>query len=347
VARPLRTGRILAGVSSPEAPVLATGEDEPEEIHAVPRLTPEDLRRPHWIAAHVGILVLAVAFALLGRWQWDVGHKVAPLTAAELQSWHSPEPVDSVITPANGLDGTQVGQAVEASGKYDSARQLLVPGQELDGQQGYYVLAPLVTGGKQAVLVNRGFLAATGSAVPAIPAAPSGTVELLGWAAEPESTTGEVNDNGIAQAQTTGQVTAADEIEFVSPAELVNQWPYHLSDGYVTATDSVSRGGLQLIPAPLPPHGTTWDLLNVCYAFQWWLFIVILGSWYFIYLRRELRGLPAHGSADEDEEEDEYDGDEDDEYEDEDESAEYEAGFDAEHEDDGDRAAATAEPVEA
>jgi cytochrome oxidase assembly protein ShyY1 len=204
---------------------------------------------------------------------------------------------------------------VKATGRYDSKRQLLVPGQELDGHLGYYVLAPLVTGGSQAVLVNRGFLPSTGSAVPAIPAAPSGSITITGWAAEPESTTGEVNDNGIAQAQTTGQITAADEIEFISPAELVNQWPYHLSDGYVTATDSVSlTGGLQAIPAPLPLHGTTWDLLNIFYAFQWWLFIVILGSWYFIHLRRELRGLPFDTSA---EDEDEY-GDEDADFADED-----------------------------
>ena len=276
----------------------------------VPRLAPEDLRSPRWIAAHVGIVLLMVAFVLLGRWQWDVGHKVAPLTAAELQSWHTAEPVDSVITPANGLNGTQVGQAVEATGTYDSGRQLLVPGQVLDGHQGYYVLAPLVTGpGQDAVLVNRGFIAGSGSAEPKIPAAPEGRITITGWAAEPESTTGEVNDNGITETQTVGTVTAANEIEYISPAELVNQWPYHLTDGYVTATDSASlSGGLKLVAGPLPIHGTTWDLLNVCYAFQWWLFILILGSWYFIHLRRELRGVPV-GEVETDEDEDEDDED--------------------------------------
>jgi len=300
-------------VSSPEASTVTSfAPDEPEGtpedvLLTVPRLTPKDLRSPRWIAAHLGIVLLMVAFVLLGRWQWDVGHKVAPLTAAELQIWHTAEPVDSVITPANGLNGTQVGQAVEATGTYDSTRQLLVPGQVLDGHPGYYVLAPLVTGpGQDAVLVNRGFIAASGSAEPRIPAAPKGRITITGWAAEPESTTGEVNDNGIAETQAVGTVTAADEIQYISPAELVNQWPYHLTDGYVTATDSASlSGGLRLIAGPLPIHGTTWDLLNVCYAFQWWLFILILGSWYFIHLRRELRGVPI-GAAEEDE-----DGDED------------------------------------
>ena len=323
-------------MSSPEAP-LHSAPDEPEDPEEaetsplVPRLTPRDLRSARWMAAHLGILVLALAFALLGRWQWDVGHKVAPLTAAELQSWHTPEPVDSVISPADGLDGTEVGQAVEATGSYDSKRQLLVPGQVLDGHQGYYVLAPLVTGpGEQAVLVNRGFLAATGGAVPSIPAAPGGRITITGWAAEPESTTGEVNDNGISEAQTVGTVTRSDEIQYISPAELVNQWPYHLAAGYVTATDPVSAtGGLEPIPAPLPQHGTTWDALNIMYAFQWWLFIVIVGSWYFIHLRRELQGLPAEGSADEADE----DGDEDS-YDDEYGAYEYEE----EDEEDGDEA---------
>jgi cytochrome oxidase assembly protein ShyY1 len=303
-------------VSSLEASTvtsLAADESagEPEGVlMTVPRLAPRDLRSPRWIAAHFGILLLMVAFALLGRWQWDVGHKVAPLTAAELQIWHTDEPVDSVITPVNGLNGTQVGQAVEATGTYDSGRQLLVPGQVLNGHSGYYVLAPLVTGpGEEAVLVNRGFIADAGSAEPKIPAAPKGRITITGWANEPESTTGEVNDNGITEAQTVGTVTAGNEIQYISPAELDNQWPYHLTDGYVTATDSASlAGGLQLVPGPLPIHGTTWDLLNVCYAFQWWLFILILGSWYFIHLRRELRGVPFRepdeDADDEDEEED-------------------------------------------
>lgn len=298
-----RTGRILAGVSSLEAATAASSAaDEPAEV-LVPRLAPEDLRKPRWIAAHLGILALMIAFALLGRWQWDVGHKVAPLTAADLQAWRTPEPVDSVITAADGLNGTRVGQAVEATGTYDSARQLLVPGRVLNGHNGYYVLTPLVTGsGGQAVLVNRGFLPAEGGAAPAIPAAPSGRITMTGWAAEPESTTGEVNANGIGETQTTGVAKAANEIQYISPAELVNQWPYHLSAGYVTATDSASlAGGLTLIPAPLPPHGTTWDALNICYAFQWWLFIAILGSWYVVHLRRELRGVPVEVDDDEDE----------------------------------------------
>jgi cytochrome oxidase assembly protein ShyY1 len=295
-------------VSSTEAPAVASpAEDEAEDAPTLRRLDPAQLRRPHWIAAHVGILVLMVAFALLGRWQWDVGHKVAPLTATELQTWHTPQPVDSVITASDGLNGTRVGQAVEAAGTYDAKRQLLVPGRVLNGHKGYYILTPLVTGPNTAVLVNRGFLADASTTAPAIPAPPKGRITITGWAAEPESTTGEVNDNGIAEAQTTGAATASDEIEYISPAELVNQWPYHLNDGYVTATDSASvSGDLQAIAAPLPIHGTTWDLLNVCYAFQWWAFIVILGSWYYIHLRRELRGVPI-GPEDLDED-DEFDG---------------------------------------
>ena len=297
--------RALTVAPTAEPSVEDGSEDTPL---ATPRLSPQDLRTPRWVGAHVGILVLMVAFVLLGRWQWDVGHKVAPLTTAELQAWHTPVPAASLITAANGLDGTKVGQAVEATGTYDSTRQLLVPGRILDGHRGYYVLAPLVTSSDEAILVNRGFIADSGSAEPKIPAAPKGRVTITGWAAEPESTTGEVNDNGIAEAQTTGNATSANEIQYISPAELVNQWPYHLNDGYVTATDSASlSGGLQLVPGPLPIHGTSWDLLNIGYAFQWWLFIVILGSWYFIHLRRELRGVPIGAEDDDEDEDDEED----------------------------------------
>lgn len=263
-----------------------SGPAAPERV-----LTRADLRRPKWVAAHVGIVLLMVVFVLLGRWQWHAGHKVQPLTNAQLAAWRTPEPLDSVITPADGLNGTQVGQAVQTSGTYDATRQLLVPGRVLNGQQGFYVLTPLVTGTGQDVVVNRGWLAADGTAKPAIPAPPAGRITVTGWAAEPESTTGDVNNNGIVQAEPGTATAGAGEVSVIAPAQLVNMWPYPLLDGYVSATDARSTtGGLKAIPAPLPAHGTSWDLLNVGYAFQWCLFAVIAGGWYVIYWRRELAG---------------------------------------------------------
>ena len=258
-------------------------------------LTRADLSSPRWIAAHLGIVLLVVAFLLLGRWQWHVGHKVAPLTQAQLTAWRTPQPAASVIT-ANGVDGAKIGQAVEADGTYDASRQLLVPGRTLNGRSGYYVITPLVTGAGQAVVVNRGWLPASGSAQPALPAPPTGRVTVIGWAAESESATGAVNQNGIVQAGPTAVASGPLEVSVISAAQLVNQWPYHLPDGYLTATatDAASgtasaSGGLTAIPAPLPAHGTSWDLLNVGYAFQWCLFAVVTVGWYTLYWRRELR----------------------------------------------------------
>jgi cytochrome oxidase assembly protein ShyY1 len=278
-----------------EEPDGSDGFDEPGEpgLSAPDRvLTRADLRRPAWVAAHFGIVLLMVVFVLLGRWQWHAGHKVQPLTDSQMTAWRTPEPLDSVITPDAGLNGTQVGQAVEATGTYDAAHQLLVPGRMLNGRQGYYVIAPLITGTGQDVVVNRGWLpGGDGSAAPAIPAPPAGKVTVLGWAAEPESTTGDVNDNGIVQAAPGVAAAGPDQVSFIAPAQLVNMWPYPLLDGYLSATDSRSAsGGLTAIPAPLPAHGTSWDLLNVGYAFQWCLFAVIAGGWYVLYWRRELAG---------------------------------------------------------
>lgn len=291
-----------------------TAEPEPEEGGApapAPQLTPEDLRRPKWLAAHLGIVLLMVVFVLLGRWQWHAGHKVQPLTNAELTTWRTPQPLDSVITPADGLNGTEVGQAVQTTGTYDATRQLLVPGRVLNGRQGYYVLTPLVTGTGEDVVVNRGWLPAAGSSAPAIPAPPKGRITVVGWAAEPESTTGDVNDNGIVQAEPSAAADGPDQISVIAPAQLVNMWPYPLLDGYVSATDSRSTGGgLTAIPAPLPMHGTSWDLLNVGYAFQWCVFAVVAGGWYVIYLRRELAG-PRVADQEDDQDADDSDLDQD------------------------------------
>ena len=285
--------------------------EEPEPTAPDRVLTRADLHSPRWIAAHIGIVVLMVVFVLLGRWQWHAGHKVEPLSQSELVAWRTPEPLESVISPVNGLNGTQVGQAVETSGTYDATRQLLVPGRILNGQQGYYVLTPLVTGTAKDVVVNRGWLPAEGTAQPAIPAPPTGRITVVGWAAEPESTTGDVNDNGIVQAGPSAAATGPDEVGVIAPAQLVNMWPYPLLDGYLSATDSRSTsGGLTAIPAPLPLHGTSWDALNVGYAFQWCVFAVVAGGWYVIYLRRELAG-PRVADQDDDQDADDSDLDQD------------------------------------
>jgi len=272
--------------------VAASTADPPQpEPQPIPRapLTRADLGSSRWIAAHAGIAVLVVVFVLLGRWQWHAGHKVAPLTQTQLTAWRTPQPAASVIT-ASGVDGAKIGQATEASGTYDASRQLLVPGRTLNGRTGYYVITPLVTGAGQAVVVNRGWLPADGSAQPALPVPPTGRVTVIGWAAESESATGAVNQNGIVQAGPTAVASGPLEVSVISAAQLVNQWPYHLPDGYLTATDPASAsGGLTAIPAPLPAHGTSWDLLNVGYAFQWCLFAVITVGWYVLYWRRELR----------------------------------------------------------
>lgn len=270
------------------------------ESAAVQRhLTADDLRSPRWIAAHVGIVVLVVVFLLLGRWQWHVGHKVAPLTQQQLASWRQPVPAESLIT-SDGVDGTKIGQAVTAHGTYDATRQLLVPGRSLDGHNGYYLIAPLVTAPGKAITVNRGWLPATaaGTAQPSMPAPPTGQVTVTGWAAASESTTGSVNQNGIVQTFAPGSASGPHEVSVISAAQLVNLWPYHLPDGYLSATDPASlSGGLKAIPAPLPPHGTSWDLLNVGYAFQWCLFAIVTVGWYLLHWRRELRASAALAEA--------------------------------------------------
>ncbi|MBS2961603.1 SURF1 family protein [Actinocrinis puniceicyclus] len=264
---------------------------------AAPHLTRDDLRSPRWIAAHVGIAALVVAFLLLGRWQWHVGHRIAPLTAHQLAAWRSPVPASSLIT-ADGVDGTKIGQAVTATGTYDATRQLLVPGRTLGGHAGYYLITPLVTAPGQAIAVNRGWLPADGAAEPAIPAPPPGRVAVTGWVAGSESATGSVNQNGIVQTLAPRPAAGPHEVGVISAAQLVNLWPYHLPNGYLSATDAASlSGALTPVPAPLPPHGTTWDLLNVGYAFQWCVFAVVTVGWYLLHWRRELRASAALAEA--------------------------------------------------
>lgn len=236
------------------------------------------LLTPRWWGINVFVL-LAIPFCVfMGSWQLSrfegrvQDHRAATEQAASDRG-EAARPLD-VMLP---VDKSTSGRRVTASGRY--GEQLLVPGRELDGKRGFYVLTLLRTGSGKALPVVRGWLPGTADAAKA-PAPPRGEVTVTGALQAPETP----GDNGVsAQGGLPAGQTAA-----ISPASLVNLVPYRLYDAWVTLDKG--DAGMRAVPASAP-GGTGLDLKafqNLGYTGEWFVFAGFVVFMWFRLLRREL-----------------------------------------------------------
>lgn len=136
------------------------------------------LLTPRWWGINVFVL-LAIPFCVfMGSWQLSRfearvdDHRTAK-ARAETDREEAARPLAELLP----VDKATSGKQVTAVGRY--GRQLLVPGRELDGRNGFYVLTLLRTDGGKALPVVRGWLPGTADAAKA-PAPPSGEVTVTG-----------------------------------------------------------------------------------------------------------------------------------------------------------------------
>jgi len=132
------------------------------------------------LAALAGV----IATLALGNWQLGRGHEKAVL-AQRIDTASHDAPI--------GLTGAQVNaddvvwRRVEASGRFEPKYAVLIDNRIVRGAVGYYVVMPLkIEGSERYVLVNRGWVAGTGSrdTLPQI-ATPAQPVRITGLATAP------------------------------------------------------------------------------------------------------------------------------------------------------------------
>lgn len=241
--------------------------------------------KPAWIAMNLGVIVVAVVFCWLGSWQWGRAHRYHTVSPATIARFHTPQPAARYLGAGAFVPTGDVGQMLVATGSYDTARQLTVPGQSLGGRTGCYVVLPLRTAGRGAVIVNRGWVPERGGDC-AAPAPPTGRVTVTGWV---DQTANPADDTSLT-GQQPGQISEIDA------GQLVNLWPYRLANAYVTATaetavpaaPAASSAGLARIPSPAHAVKTfSWDFLNLGYTGQWFLFAGAGLWWWRQVLQRE------------------------------------------------------------
>jgi cytochrome oxidase assembly protein ShyY1 len=165
---------------------------------------------------------------------------------------------------------------VAATGTYDVDRQLLVRLRPLDGRAGMHVLVPLVTAAGTALLVDRGFVEQDGpaNAVPHVPDAPRGEVDVVGRvrASEEGRGTGGDPDTGAIRH------VDVDEIAAWLPYPVYGAWVELIEEQPPTPN------------APVPPAAPVLDAgPHLSYAIQWFLFACIGIGGFVILMRAESR----------------------------------------------------------
>src|SRR5690625_2450104 len=177
-------------------------------------------------------------------------------------------------------------QAVTATGVYDPGNQRLVPARSPEGEKGYNVVLPLVTGEDTAIAVNRGWIPedAAGS-VDRLPEPPDGEVRITGWLLPPDKA-----EEGYVPID-----TPEGHVARIAPSLLVNEWPYRLYEGYIVRGEQEppaagDRAELREIPPPQPEPGIQWNWRSVGYAAQWVVFAGAAIVFWVSLVRRELHG---------------------------------------------------------
>ena len=250
------------------------------------------LLTPRFAALVLLAVLLAAAFASLGRWQY---HRAQSTDLGQTQLDLPPSPLESLILPRTPVPGGDIGRRVTVSGEFAPGEQLVVPDRTPRGiptgpddrPVGVWVLAPLVTDSHMVVPVVRGWARNAAS----VSAPPSGTVAVTGRLFASEN-------SALRDPNTT--TTPTGEVDIVSAAELVSLWPGDLLDGFVVADDQqpASPGLTAVTPrGPPPTHGLHWR--NAVYAVQWWCFAAFVLYFAFRVVRDEAqrRASGAEASA--------------------------------------------------
>jgi cytochrome oxidase assembly protein ShyY1 len=225
-----------------------------------------------WLGLAALMFGLAVVMVGLGNWQLSrFQQKSAINDRIDAAAVAAPVPVADVLAVGRAPGRGERYTRVTATGRYDTANEILARGRTIDDRVGFEVLTPLVLADGTALLVDRGWIPAGADAltIPDYPAAPGGEVTVTGAVRLPERQLGRVD-------RTDGRL----QVRRINPAQLAGSLPYPVLGGYV----SIDQDGLR--PVSVEYEGT---LQNGGYALQWWAFAALTLVGYVYLVRRQVR----------------------------------------------------------
>jgi cytochrome oxidase assembly protein ShyY1 len=232
-----------------------------------------------WIGLLLAVVVVGVACAELGLWQFrrlHDRHDTNDTIRHHLEA--DPSPVDDVFSTERALDDGAEWTVVEATGEYDPSHTFTVRYRTRDGAPGADVVVPLVTKSGTALLVDRGWLQtpANGAEAPDVPAPPSGEVTITGWA--------RINATG-------GETRPSDRsVRAISSTALASEVPYPLYNGFVDLTNEDPK------VEPSPELADPPDLgsgPHFFYGLQWFFFALLAFGFWIFFAWTEYKTPPA------------------------------------------------------
>ncbi|PWI43571.1 SURF1 family protein [Streptomyces sp. ICBB 8177] len=243
-----------------------------------------------WVILTLVGLVLMPVMVELGIWQMHRHERENADNSLIAHSLAAPSvPVEKLTSPGAKVPADDNFRTVTATGHYDPAHQVVVRHRTSadDSTIGFYLVTPLILNDGKAVLVNRGWIASQEdpTSFPTVPATPKGQVTITGRIRPDETTAStSIQDKpGLPPRQ----------IMLINSDKLRGQLSEPLLHGYVEVTHTSPAppaGQPQQVPPPTP--GDTdggYSPPHLAYAWQWWLFVVMVPVGWIILVRREHR----------------------------------------------------------
>jgi cytochrome oxidase assembly protein ShyY1 len=236
-----------------------------------------------WLGFFLAVLVLAFLAVRLGDWQF---HRLDERRAANAQITHNlkapPLPVTDVLAVGRGAAGKDEWRRVTASGTWDAKHTVVVRYRTRNEAAGVDVVTPLVTGSGDAVLVDRGWMAAGNNGRrPQLPAPTGGKVTVTGY---------------VRVDATGGSTTVSDlSTRAVSSSAIARVVPYPVYGGFVMLTSQAPRATDGLGAPELPELD---DGPHFFYGLQWWFFglLAVAGFGYLAYDEWRQRRRPSESA---------------------------------------------------
>lgn len=226
------------------------------------------MRRPRWIGALLLALAIAAIFAGLGQWQLE--RAVTSNDPVDVTSEVS-SPLTAIATPQMPVLGTQVGQLVSVSGRFEPADYAILANRLNEGTAGYWVVGHLsvASPGTPALAVALGFSPTRGEAFAIrdrLAAETPVSVSVEGRYVDPEAPNvddAQVGRDGLHDMTAMSTAALADIWTALTPAT-------DIYGGYVV--DATPPAGLSAIFSPSPDRSSQLNWLNIFYAAEWVIF---------------------------------------------------------------------------
>ena len=240
------------------------------------------LLRPSWVLLHVTVVATIVLMINLGLWQFGRYHErldFNEIVSARIEA--QPQDLNELLLEI-ATDTKTANEAewlnVFASGEYLDEQTVNAVNRSQGGFSGVDPLTPMrIAGGKQLVLVNRGFIAQSAQNQESAPA-PVGTVEILS-----RVRVSEVRKTGGLSDPSDGVLKEVINIDLNRLGQQIQDLNTEI---FIEVLKSNPADSMLLEPIadPILSSGS-----HLSYTAQWFIFSVFVAAGWVVVVRRKLK----------------------------------------------------------